>query len=278
MNVPLARLKAAVKDHLWYKDAIIYQLHVKSFFDSNKDGIGDFPGLVSKLDYIADLGATAIWLLPFYPSSGSMTVTTSAIIAPSIPTTERWPICAISSTPPIHAASVSLPSSSSITRPIGTLGSSGRAAPGPARPRVTFMSGRTIRAESDRIIDVEMLADNVVDEKITDEPVAGEGLPHPLGLDFLETRSRKGLSLRGPHAGILIGVSGQGYRNRRRRRAPTNPTIHAQDSDIRWPERATSIAPGARSRRLHVKRRNRPLPKRCRIERRPEPNSVPSCS
>ncbi len=52
----------------WYKDAVIYQLHVKSFFDSNGDGIGDFPGLISKLDYIAQLGVTAIWLLPFYPS------------------------------------------------------------------------------------------------------------------------------------------------------------------------------------------------------------------
>jgi maltose alpha-D-glucosyltransferase/alpha-amylase len=55
-------------DPLWYKDAVIYQLHVKSFFDSNNDGIGDFAGLMSKLDYIADLGVTAIWLLPFYPS------------------------------------------------------------------------------------------------------------------------------------------------------------------------------------------------------------------
>ncbi|MBO0703790.1 MAG: maltose alpha-D-glucosyltransferase [Candidatus Dormibacteraeota bacterium] len=52
----------------WYKDAIIYELHVKSFFDSNGDGVGDFPGLIQKLDYIARLGATAIWLLPFYPS------------------------------------------------------------------------------------------------------------------------------------------------------------------------------------------------------------------
>ena len=52
----------------WYKDAIIYQLHVKSFFDSNNDGIGDFPGLISRLDYIADLGVNTIWLLPFYPS------------------------------------------------------------------------------------------------------------------------------------------------------------------------------------------------------------------
>jgi len=53
---------------LWYKDAVIYQVHVKSFFDSNNDGIGDLPGLTEKLDYIAELGATAIWLLPFYPS------------------------------------------------------------------------------------------------------------------------------------------------------------------------------------------------------------------
>ena len=59
---------AATIDQLWFKDAIIYQLHVKSFFDSNDDGIGDFPGLISKLDYIADLGANVIWLLPFYPS------------------------------------------------------------------------------------------------------------------------------------------------------------------------------------------------------------------
>ncbi|HEY7576860.1 MAG TPA: maltose alpha-D-glucosyltransferase [Acetobacteraceae bacterium] len=55
-------------DGLWYKDAIIYQLHIKSFFDANNDGIGDFPGLISKLDYIADLGVNTIWLLPFYPS------------------------------------------------------------------------------------------------------------------------------------------------------------------------------------------------------------------
>ena len=53
---------------LWYKDAVIYQLHVKAFFDSNDDGMGDFRGLTSKLDYIQDLGVNAIWLLPFYPS------------------------------------------------------------------------------------------------------------------------------------------------------------------------------------------------------------------
>ncbi len=55
-------------DPLWYKDAVVYQLHVKSFFDANNDGVGDFPGLIAKLDYIAELGVDTIWLLPFYPS------------------------------------------------------------------------------------------------------------------------------------------------------------------------------------------------------------------
>jgi maltose alpha-D-glucosyltransferase / alpha-amylase len=55
-------------DPVWYKDAIIYQLHVKAFFDSDNDGMGDFTGLMQKLDYVADLGCTAIWLMPFYPS------------------------------------------------------------------------------------------------------------------------------------------------------------------------------------------------------------------
>ncbi len=55
-------------DPQWYRDAIIYQVHVKSFFDANNDGIGDFDGLTAKLDYIRDLGVTAIWVMPFYPS------------------------------------------------------------------------------------------------------------------------------------------------------------------------------------------------------------------
>jgi maltose alpha-D-glucosyltransferase / alpha-amylase len=68
MDAQIKKALTAGAADLWYKDAIIYQLHVKSFFDSNNDGIGDFPGLISKLDYIADLGVNAIWLLPFYPS------------------------------------------------------------------------------------------------------------------------------------------------------------------------------------------------------------------
>jgi maltose alpha-D-glucosyltransferase/alpha-amylase len=57
-------------DPTWYKDAIIYELRTRSYFDANDDGIGDLPGLTSKLDYLLDLGVNAVWLLPFYPSPG----------------------------------------------------------------------------------------------------------------------------------------------------------------------------------------------------------------
>ena len=52
----------------WYKDAVIYEVHVRAFRDGNGDGIGDFRGLIEKLDYLQELGVTALWLLPFYPS------------------------------------------------------------------------------------------------------------------------------------------------------------------------------------------------------------------
>ncbi|HEV2977106.1 MAG TPA: maltose alpha-D-glucosyltransferase [Casimicrobiaceae bacterium] len=58
----------SAKDPLWYKDAIVYELHVKAYFDANNDGVGDFQGLAEKLDYIRDLGVNTVWLLPFYPS------------------------------------------------------------------------------------------------------------------------------------------------------------------------------------------------------------------
>src|SRR6266705_1088415 len=70
------RVMATLPDHLvgleddplWYKDAIIYEVHVSTFYDSDGDGIGDFSGLTQKLDYLQDLGVTVLWLLPFYPS------------------------------------------------------------------------------------------------------------------------------------------------------------------------------------------------------------------
>src|SRR5438094_6030238 len=52
----------------WYKDAVIYEIHVRAYCDGNGDGIGDFPGLTEKLEFLQDLGVTALWLLPFYPS------------------------------------------------------------------------------------------------------------------------------------------------------------------------------------------------------------------
>ena len=71
MTSPLTQpVSAPPSDLTWYKDAIIYECHVRAFMDSSLDGIGDFQGLISKLDYLKDLGITALWLLPFYPSPG----------------------------------------------------------------------------------------------------------------------------------------------------------------------------------------------------------------
>ena len=63
-----SRITSLTDDPLWFKDAIIYEVHVRGFFDSDGDGIGDFRGLTQKLDYLQDLGITAIWVLPFFPS------------------------------------------------------------------------------------------------------------------------------------------------------------------------------------------------------------------
>ncbi len=59
---------ALSQDALWYKDAIIYQVHVRAFYDSTGDGVGDFRGLAQKLDYLQELGINALWLMPFFPS------------------------------------------------------------------------------------------------------------------------------------------------------------------------------------------------------------------
>jgi len=64
----LAKQPSSAADPLWYKDAIVYELHVRAFKDSNGDGIGDFPGLIQKMDYLQDLGVTCLWLLPFFSS------------------------------------------------------------------------------------------------------------------------------------------------------------------------------------------------------------------
>src|ERR1700735_4523617 len=64
----MAKRPGSAGDPLWYKDAVIYELHVRAFKDSNGDGTGDFPGLIQRLDYLQDLGVTCLWLLPFFPS------------------------------------------------------------------------------------------------------------------------------------------------------------------------------------------------------------------
>lgn len=68
MGKSASQIASSEPNPLWYKDALLYETHVRAFADSNGDGIGDFQGLKSKLDYVQDLGVTAIWLLPFYPS------------------------------------------------------------------------------------------------------------------------------------------------------------------------------------------------------------------
>ena len=62
------KLSGTPEEPLWYKDAIVYETHVRAFYDSNNDGIGDVAGLMQKLDYLQDLGITCLWLLPFFPS------------------------------------------------------------------------------------------------------------------------------------------------------------------------------------------------------------------
>ncbi len=89
----LAKAQGITADPLWYKTAIIYEVHVRAFCDSNGDGIGDFPGLTSKLDYLQDLGVTALWLLPFYPSplrDGGYDIADYANINPSYGTLDDF--------------------------------------------------------------------------------------------------------------------------------------------------------------------------------------------
>ncbi len=86
------RLGGSAGDPLWYKDAVIYQLHVKSFYDSNGDGIGDFRGALQRMDYVADLGVTCLWLLPFFASPLRDDGTTWPTIGASTRTTARWTI------------------------------------------------------------------------------------------------------------------------------------------------------------------------------------------
>ena len=124
-------LTPANSDALWYKDAIIYQLHVRAFRDSNGDGIGDFPGLTQNLDYLQDLGVTTLWLLPFYPSplkDDGYDIANYVNVNPQYGTLADFERCC---GPLTTVACASLPSWCSITPRTSTPGSS---VPGMASP------------------------------------------------------------------------------------------------------------------------------------------------
>ena len=131
-------------DPQWYRDAVIYQLHVKSFFDSNDDGVGDFAGLLQKLDYIAELGVDTLWLLPFYPSprkDDGYDIADYRGVHPDYGTLARR--AALRARGACARACASSPSWSSTTPATSTPGSSARAPPGPARRTTTTTSGPT---------------------------------------------------------------------------------------------------------------------------------------
>ena len=90
---------------LWYKNAVIYCLSTETFMDADGDGVGDFKGLMRRLDYLHGLGVSAIWLMPFQPSPGKDGVTTLRTTTISIPGMETWAISSNSRTGAINAAS-----------------------------------------------------------------------------------------------------------------------------------------------------------------------------
>jgi hypothetical protein len=132
----------------WYKDAIIYQLHIKAFYDSNDDGIGDFRGLTEKLDYVKDLGVTAIWLLPFYPSPLRDDGYDVADYRNVNPLYGRAATFSISCARRIAATCASSPSSSSTTRRTSIRGSRRHVARRKDRANAIFTSGATIRTNT----------------------------------------------------------------------------------------------------------------------------------
>ena len=142
-------------DTEWYRDAIIYQLHVKSFFDSNDDGVGDFEGVTRKLDYIKDLGVSAIWVMPFYPSplrDDGYDIADYRGDQPEL--RRRCGTSAGSCRRPMSAACGSSPSSSSTTPPTSIPGSRrrGRRKPGSAARDFYVWSDTDQKYKDTRII------------------------------------------------------------------------------------------------------------------------------
>ena len=164
-------------DPLWYKDAIIYEVHVKAFFDSNGDGVGDFAGLTSKLDYLQALGITCLWLLPFYPSplrdDGYDISGTKGSTRP----TARSATSGRSSRRRTGAASTCSPSWWSTTRPTSTRGSrrARRAPPGSPERDFYVWSDTKQRYEDARIIFTDTETSNWTWDARRAAPTTGTG-------------------------------------------------------------------------------------------------------
>ena len=136
------RRTGTANDPLWYKDAIIYELPVKSFHDGNADGIGDFKGLCEKLDYLQSLGVTCLWLLPFFPSPlKDDGYDIADYVARASELRRRWMISRHSCMRRTTAACRWSSSWSSTTRPISIRGSSAHGRRRPDRRSATITCG-----------------------------------------------------------------------------------------------------------------------------------------
>ena len=155
MNVRPTRRRdhrKSAEDGLWFKDAIIYQLHVRRFRTATATALA-ISRAHERLDYLRDLGVTTLWLLPFYPSPGRDDGYESPTTATSIPRSAPWGISAVSCTRRSAATCGSSPNWSSITPPISTTGSSApSAAPGLERAQLVRLEHTDQKYQGTRII------------------------------------------------------------------------------------------------------------------------------
>ena len=144
-----ARQRAGAINDLWYKNAVIYCLSVGTFMDANGDGIGDFQGLMRRLDYLHGLGVTAIWLMPFQTSPSATTATTSPTTTASIRATARSATSSSSRTAPSSAASASSSTWWSTTPRTSTRGSRRRGATPSSKYRDWYVWSKKKPADAD---------------------------------------------------------------------------------------------------------------------------------
>ena len=226
-------------DPLWYKDAIIYQLHVKSFFDANNDGVGDFAGLMPKLDYIAELGVNAIWLLPFYPSPrrddgydiGEYRERPSRL-------RHDGATSSASSRRRMSAASASSPSSSSTTPPTSIPGSSARgsAKPGSAARNFYVWSDTDQKYAGTRIIFLDTEHSNWTWDPVAEAYFWHRFYSHQPDLNFDNPQVLEGRARRD----ALLARHGRRRAAARRRALPDRARRHQQREPARDARRSSS--------------------------------------